>query len=229
MTHRAEARAKINLSLRVVRRREDGFHEIDTRMALITLADTLELTLGPVGSPAYALTCSDPSVPTDGANLVLKAAMALGERYQLPPLSFHLEKRVPHGAGLGGGSADAATALLMINEACQLHAPLSVLAEVAASFGSDIPFFLYGTCCDCTGRGETITPVVPPPPALPVLLIKPPFGVPTPWAYSQWRDSREIPGIDYGPQTINGVTLVNELERPVFAKYLVLADVKTWP
>jgi 4-diphosphocytidyl-2-C-methyl-D-erythritol kinase len=98
---------------------------------------------------------------------------------------------------------------------------------MAADLGSDIPFFIYQSAAIIRGRGEHVEPVSFPH-ALPLLLIKPPFGVPTPWAYQRWKNSQEIPGVRYAAQEMEWGTLVNDLERPVFEKYIFLADVKTW-
>jgi len=98
---------------------------------------------------------------------------------------------------------------------------------MAADLGSDIPFFIYQSAALIRGRGERVEPVDFPH-ALPLLLIKPPFGVPTPWAYKHWRDSQEIPGVRYDAQEFPWGPLVNDLERPVFEKYIFLADLKTW-
>jgi len=90
-----------------------------------------------------------------------------------------------------------------------------------------VPFFLHQSAAVCRGRGERVEPVADAP-VLPLLLVKPPFEVPTPWAYQRWRDSREVPGVDYGPQQFAWGALVNDLERPVFEKYLFLAELKRW-
>jgi 4-diphosphocytidyl-2-C-methyl-D-erythritol kinase len=111
-----------------------------------------------------------------------------------------------------------------------LHgAPLSTerLTSVAAEIGSDVAFFLVGGPAHCRGRGEIVGPVEALP-TLSLLLLKPVFGVPTPWAYWQWRDSLEIPGVDYSPQKFSDLTFENDLERPVFEKHLFLARTKIW-
>ena len=224
-----DAPAKINLSLRVLRRREDGFHEIATRMAPLELADRISLTLLPTPAPpgTVQFTCDDPTVPADETNLAVKAVRALESHTgPLPGVAIHLEKRIPHGAGLGGGSSDAATVLKGLNALCSLGLSTETLARAAASIGSDIPFFLYDSVCDCGGRGEAVVPV----PGFDwhprLLLIKPPFGVPTPAAYRRWRDSQEVPGFSYAPQSSPGGVLDNDLERPVFEKYPVLGTLK---
>jgi len=221
------APAKINLSFKILRRREDGFHEIDTLMAPISLAD--ELTIEPNESGAgMGFSSDDPTLPAGEENLVVRAARRFFvEIRREPRVRITLRKTIPHGAGLGGGSSDAASTLLGLN---QLYgAPLAPerLTSLAAEIGSDVPFFLTAGPARCRGRGEIVEPVEALP-RLSLLLLKPQFGVPTPWAYQQWRDGRELPGVDYGPQKIGDLTLENDLERPVFEKHLFLARMKGW-
>lgn len=219
------APAKLNLSLRVLGRREDGFHAIDTLMVRLPgLADHLEFE----PSETFSFSCNDPSVPADGTNLVVKAVRAWETAAGLScGWRIHLEKHVPHGAGLGGGSSDAASTLVTLD---RLHGnPLGTerLREVAAGLGSDIPFFLMPGAVRCTGRGEILEPA-PPVPPLPVVLLKPSFGVSTPDAYGRWKDAEPLPGISYEVQHFPWGELVNDLELPVFGKHLFLAEVKTW-
>ena len=126
--------AKINLSLRILGKRPDGFHEIDTLMAKLPgLAD--EITITPAGK--FSFTCDEPSLPTDGGNLIVKAAEALSrESGETLPYHIHLEKRIPHGAGLGGGSSNAATTLLALNS--QLPEPL-VAEKLHAIAAEELP------------------------------------------------------------------------------------------
>lgn len=218
------APAKINLSLRVLGRREDGFHEIETLISPITLAD--EITIEPGAD--LQLTCDDPTLPTDGRNLAYRAAEIFCKRAGIPA-DFHLaiRKRIPHGAGLGGGSSDGATVLLALNETLATPLLPEVLTGLAAQLGSDVPVFLHRQAAVCRGRGEKVMPS-PFAERLPLLLLKPPFPVPTPWAYQHWRDSSEIPGVRYVAQSFAWGELVNDLERPVFSKYLPLATLKSW-
>jgi 4-diphosphocytidyl-2-C-methyl-D-erythritol kinase len=220
------APAKVNLSLRVLRRREDGFHEIESLMCPVSIFDTLDISLRDEGGLEFV--CDDPTLPTSDDNLVVRAAKLFCASCGLEPrLRIALAKRIPHGAGLGGGSSDAATTLIGLNRLFDTHLEPAALAAMAAELGSDIPFFIYQSAAVIRGRGESVEPVDFPH-ALPLLLIKPPFGVPTPWAYQQWRDSQEIPGVSYSAQSFPWGELVNDLERPVFAKYVFLADLKTW-
>ena len=222
------APAKINLWLRVLGRREDGFHELETRLAPLELCDRLTLTADPALPPGeLAFTCDDASVPGDESNLVVKAVRALEPvTGKLPGMRLHLEKRIPHGAGLGGGSSDAAAALRLVREAFRQDLSDGVLQAAAAEVGSDVPFFLLGGVADANGRGEQVKGV-PEFTATPqVLLVKLPFGVATPWAYRQWKDALEVPGLPYAPQATVCGELSNDLERPVFEKYQVLGHLK---
>ena len=215
--------AKINLSLRITRRREDGFHELETLiLPLPSLTDRLVFS----EANTYSLSCDLADVPVDESNLITKALRLFEkETGSACPFQISLEKRIPHGAGLGGGSADAAHALLALNKLTHSHLSLEELAELAGQLGSDIPLFLYQKPCWCRGRGEIIDPT-----ELRlsrgIVLFKPLFGVSTPWAYSRWKDSKEIPEIPYTPQHVEDMVLINDLEKPVFEKYRFLAELK---
>lgn len=220
-----EAPAKLNLSLRVLRKREDGFHEIDSLMVRLPgLCDRLSFSK----VEADSFTCDDPGVPADDSNLVLKAVAAYRAASGFEqPLAIHLEKRVPHGAGLGGGSSDAGAAFRALDQLNDDALGTERLMELSATIGSDIPFFLGSGAARVSGRGEKITPAEAPP-ALSVVLLKPGFGVATPDAYKRWSTSQELPGISYLPQSFSWGELVNDLERPVFQKHLFLAEMKEW-
>lgn len=224
-TFTLQAPAKLNLSLHVLGMRGDGFHQIDTLMVKLRgLADELEFR----EADDFLFACDDPGVPGGEGNLVVKAAKAFEAATGIVcKCSISLKKVIPHGAGLGGGSSDAAMTLLGLN---RFHAhPLGVerLHELAASLGSDIPFFLTTGAARCTGRGENIEPI-PSPPVLPILLLKPSFGVETSDAYKRWKHSLQIPGIHHAPQEVQGISLVNDLERSVFEKHRFLAELKQW-
>ena len=220
------APAKINLSLRVLGRRDDGFHAIESLMVPVSLCDSLEVSWQE--EAGITLVCDDPTLPTDDTNLVVRAAkLFCSTQGRAARLRIALTKRIPHGAGLGGGSSDAAATLLALDGLFGTKLPLSALSALAAQIGSDVPFFMHRSAAMVRGRGELVTPCAFPQ-ALPLLLIKPPFGVPTPWAYQRWRDSREMPGVSFAAQTFAWGELINDLERPVFEKYLFLAQLKTW-
>jgi 4-diphosphocytidyl-2-C-methyl-D-erythritol kinase len=220
------APAKVNLSLRVLRRRDDGFHDIESLVCPLSLFDTVDITLR--DEPGFDFSCDDPTVPTGDDNLVVRAAKLFCESCGLEPqLRIALSKRIPHGAGLGGGSSDAATTLIGLNRMFGTELTREALSAMGADLGSDVPLFIYQSAAVIRGRGERVEPVDFPY-ELPLFLIKPPFGVPTPWAYKHWRDSREIPGVRYSEQDFPWGSLVNDLERPVFEKYIFLADLKSW-
>ncbi|HEX8385506.1 MAG TPA: 4-(cytidine 5'-diphospho)-2-C-methyl-D-erythritol kinase, partial [Rubricoccaceae bacterium] len=149
------APTKVNVGLRVLRMRPDGYHDLETVLVPVGWSDQLE------AAPAarLRLTCSDPALPTDDGNLVVKAAhrLAAWAGSELGA-DLHLEKRAPYGAGLGSGSSDAAAALLLLVDVWGLSSvPEADLQALAAGLGSDVPFFLYGCPALATGRGEELS------------------------------------------------------------------------
>ena len=151
------APAKVNLGLHVLRRRPDGFHDLATVFLPIGWADVLTAE----SSPDLTLTTTDPHLPTGGANLVVRAAQALQAwAGAAPGARLHLDKHVPYGAGLGGGSSDAAAALRLLADLWDLDVPEPALAALALDLGSDVPFFLDGVAAHGTGRGERLVPLV---------------------------------------------------------------------
>jgi 4-diphosphocytidyl-2-C-methyl-D-erythritol kinase len=221
------APAKIKLSLKILGRRGDGFHEIKTLIAPISLCDQIEIGKTGAGR-GIEFRCDDPSVPTGDDNLAVRGANAFFAATKIKPaVSIELTKRIPHGAGLGGGSSDAASTLLALNQLFETKLPREALAKLAKPIGSDVPFFIFESAATCRGRGERVTSARLPH-LLSILLVKPNFVVPTAWAYSGWQGSREIPGISYAPQEFVGQTFVNDLERPVFEKFVFLAHLKMW-
>jgi len=221
------APAKINLSLKVLGRRSDGFHEIETLIAPISLCDEIKIERCS-GKQKIAFRCDDPSVPKGEDNIVVRAANVFFEKTKIASgISIALKKTIPHGAGLGGGSSDAASTLLALDEIFDTKLPREALAKMAEMIGSDVPFFIFQTAAVCKGRGEFVSPTRLRQ-QLSVLLLKPEFGVPTQWAYSRWRDSREIHGVSYGGQAFAQQSFLNDLERPVFEKFVFLAQLKMW-
>ena len=219
------APAKINLSLRILRRRNDGFHEIETFMTPISLYDALNIEKR---SSGIEFECDDASIPGGDENLVVRAANAfLAATNTTGGVSVQLRKQIPHGAGLGGGSSDAASTLLALNQLFDTNLRREALAKLAEPIGLDVPFFIFASAALCRGRGELISPQRLAD-TFPLLLLKPEFGVPTPFAYSHWQTSTEIPDIKYAPQEYRGHIFINDLERPVFEKFVFLARIKTW-
>jgi len=173
--------AKVNLGLRVLGRRPDGYHELDTVFQTISLRDTITLTVD--DSPEVVLSCDDRSLPKSAGNLVYRAAQALQVRFAPGRgVRIRLEKRIPALAGLGGGSADGAVTLLGLALLWQIDAKVADLREIASGLGADVPFFLFGGAARGTGTGNEIAPL----PDLPdrfLLVLKPNASVSTADAY----------------------------------------------
>jgi 4-diphosphocytidyl-2-C-methyl-D-erythritol kinase len=186
------APAKINLHLEVLGLRLDGFHELAMVMQTLDLAD--QLRIRPTADGRIALHCNRSDLPTDGSNLIVKAAELLKARLGLPELgaSIELDKRIPIGAGLAGGSSNGAAALVGLNALWGAGFSQDQLLAMAAELGSDMPFCINGGTQLCFGRGEVLeTARLDAPPGLSVLLIKhPEASVSTPWAYGRCRELR---------------------------------------
>lgn len=215
--------AKINLTLRVGPRRVDGFHDVHTLLQSIDLSDTLVIS----GRPGpFAFSTRSKEVPADRTNLVWRAAellwRAIGRDGEPHDARVRLEKKIPAAAGLGGGSADAAAALVGLNKVWRGRQSRRDLITLAATLGSDVPFFLFGGTALGTGRGEEVYPVDDVRP-LGIVVIKPLVGVATADAY-RWLDEDRRKGggswdlearsLDVGWPT-GSIDLRNDLEAPV--------------
>jgi 4-diphosphocytidyl-2-C-methyl-D-erythritol kinase len=217
--------AKLNLFFRVLRRREDGFHEIASLYQAINLGDFLEIEL----ADRDQLTCTDPRLPTDGKNLVLKATDLFRRKTGLAVhAKIHLEKRVPIESGLGGGSSNAATTLWALNELAGKPASLEDLIDWSGEIGSDLSFFFSQGTAYCTGRGEIIQPL-PSLPQLELCVAKPHYGLSTPLVYKNCKidllppRDPEAALSDFFKGT---PTYFNDLEVPAFHLIPGLAHVK---
>ena len=220
------APAKVNLSLRVLGKRADGYHDLESLMAPLSICDTVEINLEP-GADNFSLTCSDLTVPGDASNLALVAAREFAAVTGVSPGGhIHLEKRIPHGAGLGGGSSNAAAVIRGLNTLTDLRLPWKKLEEIAARVGSDVPFFIRGGAAWVRGRGERIDPCDLPQQFF-LVLIKPPFGVSTAWAYSAWENAKHCENPPLAT-TFGGVHWMNDLEASVFRKFLLLPVLVQW-
>lgn len=228
----SRAHAKVNLDLRVLGTREDGFHELRTVFQAVELHDTLTSTLRP---GPFAVKCRMPGVPLDESNLVWRAAAglwrALGRPGQPRDVVIAIDKAVPMQAGLGGGSADAAAALIAL--ACLWGgAPLSLLREVGTAIGADVAFFLSGGTALGLGLGEEIYPLVDLPPHW-IVLVRPPFGVSTAEAYS-WYDEDRSAGLKEPrelqmlpvPWPTRAAQMINDLEPPVVRRHPEITSLK---
>src|ERR1700736_772821 len=219
------APAKINLSLRILNRRPHGFHEIETLIAPISLYDKIDIEKQ---NRWIDFSCDDPTLSTGEDNLVVRAAKLFLEQAKIKSgVSIKLQKKIPHGAGLGGGSSDAAATLHALNQLFETNLSRADLAKLGSTIGSDVPFFLFESAALCKGRGEIVQPTKLKK-KMSILLLKPAFSVSTAWAYSRWQNSMEVPGVSYQPQKFDGQVFANDLERPVFEKFVFLAHLKSW-
>jgi 4-diphosphocytidyl-2-C-methyl-D-erythritol kinase len=229
------SRCKVNLLLNILGRRPDGFHELETVMQPVNLLDRLAFTRSGSG---VSLTCSDSSLPTDSGNLVHRAAAAFLQQAGVHEgVRIHLEKHIPLAAGLGGGSGNAAATLLALNELFGQPLAPNALEKIAASLGSDVPFFLQDKPALATGRGEKVTSLAPFPAlgTAAFLLIHPGFGIATAWAYKELarfpaalngapgRAEKLAALLQAGDLTAAGPAFYNSLEAPALEKYPLLA------
>jgi len=218
--------SKVNLFLRVTRRREDGFHDLASMFHAIDLGDIMKISLSP-SNEADSLSTNSADLPLGKDNLVIKALDLFRERTGCQQYFWvHLEKRVPTGAGLGGGSGNAATALWAANEMCGRPATEAQLLEWSVDVGSDVPFFFSTGSAYCEGKGEVIRDV-PSPLSLstPLLLVKPPEGLPTGSIFKGLglAAGEEPAGEDpeallkrLAEEGANSEVCVNDLEPPAF-------------
>lgn len=219
--------AKINLTLDVVGRREDGFHELITLMQTVDLYDTLCLT--PLAENRVQMICTKPELATEN-NLAARAADMIRQRFSLTKgLKIELQKQVPMAAGLGGGSSNAAAVLLALKDLWQLPLTPTELLDMAATLGSDVPFFLNGGLALCEGRGERVTPVTAHWPASLrwLIVLKPAIGISTanvfralpPQDYTDGSHSRAVLSALQNGQEPALEHLHNGLERGVLELY----------
>ena len=233
-----KSHCKINLLLNVVGQRTDGFHELEMLMLPVPIFDRLDFELLGHG---IELTCNQPGIPTDSSNLVCQAAESFAAKAGVTGgVRVHLEKSIPAEGGLGGGSSNAAATLLALNKLHDQPLGQATLHELAAELGSDVPFFMQSQAAVAKGRGEIIEPVAPLE-ALDgksLLLVRPGFGVPTPWAYqglAKFPGAKNRPlgqanelakSLANGSLAEAGDTFYNSLEAPVFDKFPLLKLIK---
>lgn len=207
------AYAKINLSLRVLSKRPDGYHNIESLMQSISLCDLLTLTPSPGGIEVH---CDEPSVPQGQGNLAYKAAeLFLTGRELKHGVKIGIEKRIPLAAGLAGGSADAAAVLFGLNEMLEEPLTRAELLAVGSRVGADVPFCLTGGTCLVEGRGETVTRQEPWLNKY-FILVCPDFPVATKWAYNEFDRLH----LEVDPQ------IKNDLEPVVVSRHEEIADIK---
>ena len=230
---------KINLFLRIIRKREDGFHDLASLFQAIGFGDTLELAPLKEEKSTDEFTCNMPGVPVDSSNLVIRALELMRERTGVDMhFKTNLIKQCPAQAGLGGGSANAATAMWGANELMGKPASLEQMIEWSAELGSDITFFLSQGTAYCTGRGEVLTPIDPPlSTGTKVCIVKPNVGLSTPSVFKA-LDYDELSDLDSddvllpafvnsdGVENVSKEYYVNDLEAPAFRCVPKLGELK---
>ncbi len=205
------ANAKINLTLDVVGRRDDGYHLIKSVMQPISLAD--EIKIRKTDDDKITIKCSDSMVPCDERNTVYKACVKYFDFTQVSKcgVEIHIDKHIPSEAGLGGGSADAATVIKLLDEMFETNLSLEDMCEIGAGVGADVPFCIVSKTSLCEGMGEVITPLN----ALKkhyVLLVKPNFGISTPLAYKMF-DEKQVASANASDNMVEAISLGNDITK----------------
>jgi 4-diphosphocytidyl-2-C-methyl-D-erythritol kinase len=232
------APAKINLWLRVVGKRSDGYHLLDTLLLPVSLYDEITIEKGRKSGKQNALkdrirvSCDDPSVPQGRQNLACKAALLiLTEKGIDEPVKIRIRKRIPVGAGLGGGSTDAAATLVGLNRLFRLGFTLKRLEKISSALGADVPFFIRGVPARARGIGERLTPLRRVP-RLWLVIVYPGFPVSTAWAYGNLSPklTKGIVNISInlslGSSANLRKLLVNDLETVTMGRYPRIGSLK---
>ena len=224
--------AKINLGLNITQKRADGFHDLETVFfPVLELKDALETIHGNTGNGELNFTYSGLEITGDASdNLCSKAYHLLKKDFpELPAVQMHLHKAIPMGAGLGGGSADGAFTLIMLNKQFGLGLNEAQLIQYALKLGSDCPFFVINKACYATGRGELLEPITVDLSNYRLVLVNPGIHVPTGWAFAQIQPT--IPDLHCNhiiqqPVETWCKTLTNDFEAPVMKAYPAIQVIK---
>jgi 4-diphosphocytidyl-2-C-methyl-D-erythritol kinase len=222
--------AKINLGLNIVEKRPDGYHNLETIFYPIPLQDALEITPWEGGERKYKLAQSGIQIAGDDEhNLVVKAYKLLDSLYNLPPIEINLLKHIPSGAGLGGGSADAAFMLCMLNQHFQLNIPNDQLEVYAAQLGADCAFFVENQPTFAEGIGNIFSPIELSLKGYKLLMVKPDIFVSTRDAFAQIKPKRpsiSLKEVAKMPIEAWKTYMVNDFEESVFPQFPAIADIK---
>lgn len=222
--------AKINLGLNIVEKRPDGYHNLETIFYPIPLQDALEITPWEGGERKYKLAQSGIQIAGDDENnLVVKAYKLLDSLYNLPPIEINLLKHIPSGAGLGGGSADAAFMLCMLNQHFQLNIPNEQLEVYAAQLGADCAFFVENKPTFAEGIGNIFSPIELSLKGYKLVLVKPDIFVSTRDAFAQIKPKRpsiSLKEVAKMPVEAWKTYMVNDFEESVFPQFPAIADIK---
>jgi 4-diphosphocytidyl-2-C-methyl-D-erythritol kinase len=222
---------KINLGLHITRKREDGYHDLETVFYPIGIKDVLEIIQAPSLTQAFNFSSTGLPIqgnPTD--NLCAKAYQLLKNDFpQIPSIQIHLHKQIPMGAGLGGGSADGAFALKLLNQLFHLDISENRLIQYALELGSDCPFFIINQACIGKGRGELLERLTLDLSQYQFLIVNPGIHIGTGWAFSQIRPKpveHSLMSLINQPITTWKDHLINDFEAPVMASYPEIAQIK---
>ncbi|MBK8882893.1 MAG: 4-(cytidine 5'-diphospho)-2-C-methyl-D-erythritol kinase [Bacteroidales bacterium] len=223
-------KAKINLGLQITGRRNDGFHNIETVFYPVNLYDALEFVISPEPSASDILTVTGIAVGVKPEeNIVIKAISKLREKYSFPWLKIHLHKVIPQGAGLGGGSSDAACILKSLNRHFELAIGETEIMSIALEIGSDCPFFIYGDPAFASGRGEILEPINPVLSGYYLILVNPGVGINTGEAYRNCRPA--VPAENLLQLASRDIKewkelIINDFEDFAFKKHPVIGKIK---
>ena len=225
--------AKINLGLHIHKKREDGFHELETLFQMVGWFDEMEMEKT---SEKMEFFCDTPSIPNDDSNLVVKAVRLLQNRFpeKCRGVKIKLKKNIPFGAGLGGGSGNAAGTLLALNHLWDLNLSRAQLSQIASNLGSDVPFFLMSPCAIGKGKGEILLPIENPISFF-ILMVYPGFPIATPWVYENLK--LKLTKAENNISILTnflmrsefaqfGAALYNDLELVVIKRYPEILEIK---
>ena len=220
---RIRAPAKVNLWLRVVGKRDDGYHLIDSLMVPVGLYDEIEIIRGKRSKGILTVTCDDPGVPSGEKNLAYRAAsLLLGQKGVQDAVHIHIRKRIPVGGGLGGGSSDAAATLLGLNRLFHLGCRRREILSLASGLGADVPFFIYGRPARARGIGDLVKPLDLFP-RLWIVILYPGFPVSTRWVYHNLELTNSTENISIKSSLRDHKKLVrllvNDLEKVTIRRY----------
>lgn len=221
---------KINLGLHILRKREDGFHDLETIFYPLLLKDALEVIHGDPGTDVQ-FSASGIILDVDASeNICVEAYHLLKKDFpDLPPIKMHLHKTIPSGAGLGGGSADGAFTLLLLNKKFQLDLSEQQLINYALQLGSDCPFFIKNQPCYATGRGEKLEPIELDLSNYKITIVNPIIHINTGWAFKQLTpraDRTSLKEVIQQPVQEWKLILVNDFEAPIFQQYPEIKAIK---
>lgn len=221
--------AKINLGLNIVSKREDGYHNLETIFYPIPIKDALEIIVREGGEEDIFIEAGIKVDATTENNLVMKALTQMRSKYDFPALEIHLLKKIPFGAGLGGGSADASFMLRLINDKFNLGASNEELASIGVKLGADCPFFIYNHPMFASGIGEIFEDIELSLSGYYFVLVKPDIHVSTKDAFAQIKPSKpevSLKEIVRKPMTEWKDFMLNDFEKSVFQKYSAIKDIK---